>query len=94
MKFVEILDLIQISVDCLDDNDEKNLNVALKLVDTLLDIGRKYFVDSNRENIFAVKFSKLGGGSILEKLQSNKNKMIYEKAIQILEYYFEVDDFV
>ncbi len=51
------------------------------------------FVEIFRENIFLNRFESAGGIAKLEGLQTHKSEDIYNKAIKILENFFESEEF-
>lgn len=50
-----------------------------------------HFIDENGENKFALMLEMCGGVDKLEALQTHKNNQVYERALRLLENYFNLD---
>lgn len=82
--------MLTVLLDFLLLDDAKHLAVALEALVNLLKFGEKK--KENGNNPVAEQIIKLGMSSRLEKLQYHPVEIVYEKALKLLETYFEVED--
>jgi importin subunit alpha-1 len=75
----------------LGERDVKTLSVALEGLNQILRYGSENFRLADGSNPFAVVVDECGGLAKLETLQSHPNTHIYNKALSIIEKYFEVE---
>ncbi len=80
--------------DLLSCSDPRIITVALEGLENMLKIGeaQKELGGANATNPYADAIDEAGGLDKIEELQSHGNEDIYQKAITILETYFEVED--
>ena len=71
--------------------ESKYIAVCLEALGNLLEFGKKYFVNETG-NPVVNELIKKGMCDYLEELQLNPNELIYEKALKLIENYFETDD--
>mmetsp|Transcript_588 Transcript_588/g.1321 ORF Transcript_588/g.1321 Transcript_588/m.1321 type:complete len:546 (-) Transcript_588:4676-6313(-) len=75
-------------------NDTRIITVALEGLENILKIGEqmKKMPGSNGNNPFAQMIEDAEGLDKIESLQDHPNEDLYEKAVHILETYFDVDE--
>eukprot|EP00798_Chlamydomonas_sp_ICE-L_P019231 gene19231-25856_t len=80
--------------DLLAVNDTKIITVALEGLENILKVGAhfKKMPGSNGANPFATLVEDAEGLDKIESLQDHPNEELYEKAVQILEAYFDVEE--
>jgi importin subunit alpha-1 len=71
--------------------DNKALIVAIEGIANILKCGKQHFLNENGENLFCLELELVGGLDKLENLQMHKNHEIYDKAIKLLEEYFNTE---
>lgn len=76
----------------LTERDARILSVAMEGLNQILKQGKETFVLPDGTNPFAVIVDESGGLSKLELLQSHPNSQIYDKALNIIEQYFEIEE--
>ena len=69
--------------------DPRSLVVALEGLNFILKCGQEHLV--NGENPFVAKAEECGIVDHIEQLQMVENQKVYEKSINILETYFELE---
>jgi len=80
-------------VELLQEQDAKILQVALEGIQNCLKWGKQFNLnDESGTNKFVVELENKGGIDSLENLQNHPNHDIYEKALQILEGYFDAEE--
>ncbi len=65
--------------------------MAMEGIENILKAGKLHFMNSNGENLFALQLEMCGGVDKLEELQLHKNHAVYERAVRMLEEYFNVE---
>ena len=73
-------------VDAMDTSDSKVLLVILEAIEVVLKVGSRLSLN------YAHMFDELSGLDKLEDLQQHPSEEVYEKAVELLENYFGVDD--
>lgn len=72
--------------------DSKSLVVAMEGIENLLKAGQDHFMNGQGLNEFALVFETVGGLDKLEALQLHKNHSIYERAMTILEQFYNEEN--
>jgi len=73
--------------------DVKIIMVALEAVENILKVGKQYAVRHwGGSNKFAEALEECGGLDKLEAIQTHENEEVYNKALKILQNYFENDE--
>ena len=74
-------------------NDNKSLIVAMEGIENVLKVGQEHFMN-NAENVneFVLELEKVGGVDRIEALQQHKNHAVYDRAVHILEKYFNEEE--
>ena len=72
--------------------DAKIITVALEGLENILKVGEQMTARHNGENIFANFIDEAEGLEKIEALQQHQNNDIYNKAVKLVETYFEVDE--
>lgn len=83
---------IQALCSLLSQKDSRLLSVALEGLNNLLKCGQQNFLDANGNNPFTEIVEQCDGLTKLEELQRHPNTTIYEKALKIMEVYFELEE--
>lgn len=65
------------------------LAVALEGLENILRSGQEHFVKLGQENKFALVLENDGGLELIEQLQMHPNHQIYNRALKILEEYYQ-----
>ena len=80
--------------DLLSCSDPRIITVALEGLENILKVGEteKELAGANGSNPYADAVDEAGGLDKIEELQSHNNEDIYQKAIGILESFFDVED--
>jgi len=73
-------------------NEARVIAVALEGIDNILKAGQEHYSHLGQENQFTIKLEVEGGLDILENLQQHQNVQIYQRALKILENYFQDED--
>jgi len=73
-------------------NDPKIIAVSLEALHNLLQFGKTFFALENGSNPIVKKIEELGMCDRLEQLQYNPIEIIYEKALKLIETFFEIDN--
>ena len=68
---------------------EKEIIISLEALFNLLVFGKKFSKDG--KNVIVNEMEKLGMNEVLEKLQYNRNEMIYEKSLYIIENFLDYE---
>ena len=68
------------------------LAVALEGLDNVLKSGQQHFIQHGQENRFGLILENEGGLELIEQLQMHPNHQIYDRALKILENYFQEED--
>lgn len=92
IKFLVRQNCIRPLCDLLEVADVKIINVALEGLENILKTGEADAKNHDNENQHARFVKEAGGVDKLENLQRHDDHEIYEKAIKILETYFECED--
>ena len=87
MKKLLDQNILRIICNCLKMNDAKYLAVSLEALGNLLAFGKKNNPEGH--NPIVIEFEKMGMCDILEKLQFHPVEIVYNKALRLLETYFE-----
>ena len=66
--------------------------MALEGLENFLKVGKLHFPDEAGENKFAIMLELCGGVDRIEALQTHKNHEVYERALRLLETYYNVDN--
>lgn len=69
----------------------KGLIVAMEGIENFLKMGQQHFIGKDGENLFALELERCGGVDMLEDLQTHKNREIYERAVRLLETYYNLE---
>lgn len=69
----------------------KALIVAMEGIENILKTGQEHFIGKNGENLLAAELEACGGVDYLEDLQLHKNHEVYERAVRILETYYNLE---
>lgn len=75
---------------CLKTGDPKFIAVSLEALANLLNFG-KIYQESLGKNIIISKLEEIGMFDYLEKLQFHSSEIVYEKAVKLLENFFETE---
>jgi hypothetical protein len=87
------LGCIKPMVDLLHVNDAKVVSVALESIEDILKMGKMRQVEQCMpENICCSLIEQVDGLSKIEALQENTNQEVYQRAVQILEKFFDLED--
>jgi importin subunit alpha-6/7 len=70
-------------------NDTKIVLVALEALENILKAGQPDDKKQADQNVFADWFEEAGGIDLLDELQDHKNEVVYQRAVAMLETYFE-----
>lgn len=70
-------------------NEARVLAVALEGLENILRAGQDHFVKLGSENKFALQVENDGGLELIEQLQMHPNHQIYQRALKILENFFQ-----
>lgn len=73
-------------------NEARVLAVALEGLDNILRSGQDHFSKQGAENRFALQLENDGGLEMIEELQMHPNHQIYQRALKILENYFQEEN--
>lgn len=73
------------------DEDEEILKANLEAIENILNFGAKH-LNQRQENTFLTIFESFGGTQKIEKLQSHQSDEVHEKALEILETYYDLED--
>jgi len=92
IKFLVQQNCIRPLCDLLDVADVKIITVALEGLENILKVGEADAKNHDGTNLHARYVQEAGGLDKIEALQRHDNHDIYEKAIKILELYFELED--
>ena len=76
----------------MESRDPRTLVVALEGINFILKCGREHLLDANGNNPMVVVAEQCGLVDKIEQLQLVKNQKVYEKAIDILETYFILEE--
>lgn len=68
------------------------LAVALEGLDNILKAGENHFTKMGYPNRFALVLENEGGLELIEQLQIHPNHQIYQRALKILENYYQPED--
>ena len=79
--------ILMIITEILKSEDNTYIIIGLETLTNILTFGKK----NGKIKEFQIECEKIGITDILEKLQMHDNQIIYEKTLQILENYFEID---
>lgn len=72
--------------------DARIVSIALEAIDHILEIGDKIAEERNMQNPYAEYIDGVGGIDKIEALQFHKSSLIYTKASNIMDKYFDCDD--
>lgn len=84
--------MLQAIGSVMDSRDPKTLVVALEGINFILKCGQTHLMSEDNVNPLVAIAEKCGLVDKLEQLQLMKNQKVYEKAIEILESYFILED--
>jgi len=84
--------MLQAIGSVLECKDVKTLVVALEGINFILKSGKEHLTNENGQNPLILIADQCGLIDKLEQLQMSKNQKVYEKAVQILETYFTLED--
>ena len=73
-------------------NEPRTLAVALEGLENILKVGQQHFTRAGVDNKFALVLENDGGLDLIEELQMHSNHQIYNRALRILEEYFQAED--
>ena len=73
-------------------SEARVLAVSLEGIDNILKSGQENFKKHGVENRFSVVLENEGGLDLLEGLQMHSNHQSYQRAVKILESYFQEED--
>lgn len=73
-------------------DESKLLLVALEGIENILNLGKKDAAKHGGDNKFADLLEECGGLDQLEALQRHENENVYDKALKILQTFFESDE--
>ena len=79
--------ILMIITELLKENDFTFIIIGLEILANILAFGEK----KGKRKEFQNECEKMGINDILEKLQINENQIVYEKTLQILDSYFDLD---
>lgn len=90
-QFASLVDrgIIKALVQTLKMTEPRVLAVALEGLDNILKSGEEHFKRSGQENRFCVVLENEGGIELIEALQMHPNHQIYQRALKLLENYFQ-----
>ena len=74
--------------ECMKDIDPKNIIISLEILGNILGFAKK----KGELNNLLSEIEKIGMVDILDNLQVHQDQTIYEKTIQILDTYFEIEN--
>lgn len=74
--------------ECMKDIDPKNIKISLEILGNILGFAKK----KGELNNLLSEIEKIGMVDILDNLQVHQDQTIYEKTIQILDTYFEIEN--
>ena len=60
-------------------------------IENILKFGKEHFIGKEGENLFAVELEACGGVDNLEELQLHKNHEVYDRAVRMLETYYNLE---
>jgi len=92
IKFLVQQNCIRPLCDLLDVADIKIITVALEGLENILKVGEQDAKNHAGVNQHANFVQEAGGLDKIDLLQRHENMEIYDKAIKILEMYFEIED--
>jgi len=92
IKFLVQQNCVRPLCDLLDVADVKIITVALEGLENILKVGEADSKNHDGTNLHQRFVQEAGGLDKIEALQRHDNHDIYEKAIKILELYFELED--
>ena len=72
--------------------DPRTLIVALEGINFILKCGQEHLIDGNGANPMVAQAEACGIVDAIEQLQMMENQKVYEKAIEILEKYFILEE--
>jgi len=78
-------------VDMLRCNDAKIMMVALEGIENILKVGQSDAIKTE-ENTYAAIIEECGGVDKLEALQTHENESLYQKALDIMQTYFQCEE--
>jgi importin subunit alpha-6/7 len=81
--------IIRALVSVLKMNETRVLAVALEGLDNILRSGQEHFTKHSQENRFSLILENEGGIDLIEQLQMHPNHQIYQRALKILDAYFQ-----
>jgi len=84
--------IIEPMCELLSSSDPKLIMVALDALDNILKNGEREAKDKTGINPYTHKVEACGGLDKIESLQMNGNATVYEKAVSVLENYFNAED--
>jgi len=84
--------ILQPMVELLDSRDTKVISISLECIENVLHTGEVQANKSNGVNPFCEKFEEVEGIDKLEALQEHSNEDIYQKAVNLLEKYFNAEE--
>jgi HEAT repeat protein len=78
--------------DLLDVPEPKIVNVALEALENILRVGKEEVDAIGGNNVYSLIVQEVGGIDKIEGLQSHQNDEIYDRAVSILETYFDIEE--
>jgi hypothetical protein len=66
--------------------------VALEGLENILSAGQTHYVKLGQDNHFALTLENEGGLELIEQLQMHPNHQIYNRALKILEEFYQEED--
>ena len=91
-KFFVDKGILQALGGILDLPDAKTLTVSLEGISYILNAGAKAPPNEHGENPYAYLAEQSGVMDKIENLQFHENQKVYEKAVELLEKYFTLED--
>lgn len=79
--------------ELLDSDDIKTVAVILEALFNIIQCGADHYLE-NDENAFLAHLEKINAVAKIEKLQQHKSDEVYNKAIKILETFYETENVI